>query len=264
MKKILRKVKYWWFNVRNMPNAIYMCIRFPFLYPRNVWSGKHYTNWKIQGKMCSLYNKHHIFRTEDHSATGGSHFEVVENRWKSKKYEIYYNFLGFLESFLGIFHCVPTHSIHTWIPYGWRKAFGVQLWKEIRHSLYKTGSWKAVRSFRIHDIKEKYGELQIYPAAATPEVYKIIRKYEYISGRTCIICGEPATCETPVEYWKCPYCDEHAPRKSRFLLDFGLYNSWYGVSGNVNGRDGDELVEREQMIKDYEKQQNDDFLDSDN
>lgn len=253
MNRLKSRLKYFWHSIRETPSAIYMCIRFPFLYPRNVYSGKHYTNWKIRNKMSGLYNEHHIFRTEDHSATGGSRFEIVENRWESRKYEIFYNFLEFLENFLGIFHAIPTHSLHTWIPEGWRKAFGVQLWKEIRHSLYKSGGWKAVCSFRINDIKEKYGELQIYPEATTSEVYKIIRKYEYISGRTCIICGEPATCETPVEYWKCPYCDEHAPVKSKYLLDFGIYNSWYGVTGNVNGRDEEAQKEREQMVEEYEK-----------
>lgn len=253
MKKILNRIKYWWYCAKETPSAILMCIRFPFLYPRNVFSDKHYTNWTIREKMCDIYKAHHIFRTEDRSATGGSHFEVVENRWKSKKWEFYYNFLNFCEDFLGIFHIIPTSSKHTWIPEGWRKAFGTQIWKEIRHSLYKTGGLKAIFNFRITDIKEKWGALQIYTNWSTTEVYKIIQKYEYISSRTCIVCGEPATCETPIEYWKCPYCDKHAPERSKYLLDFGLYNSWYDCMGNVNGRDKEELEKREQMVKEYKE-----------
>ena len=249
------KIKYHWNTIKNTPSAVIMCIRFPFLYPRNMWTGKHYNNRKLQNKYREIYDKYHIFRTEDRSANGGSRFEIVENRWDSKRWKFVYNCLKYLEKFIAIFHIIPTHSLHTWIPDGWRKAFGTQMWKEVRHELYKSGGWKAVYSFRITDIKEKWGALQVYVCSAPANVYKVLQKYEYISTRTCIVCGELATCETPIEYWKCPYCDKHAPKQSKFLLDFGLYNSWYGYTGNINQRSLEILEEKKKMIENYKNLQ---------
>lgn len=41
--KFIRKIK----SVSKVINSSILCIRFPFLYPRNRWTGKHYNNWKI-------------------------------------------------------------------------------------------------------------------------------------------------------------------------------------------------------------------------
>lgn len=34
-------------KIKNTINAPILCIRFPFLYPRNRWTGRHYNNWTI-------------------------------------------------------------------------------------------------------------------------------------------------------------------------------------------------------------------------
>lgn len=245
------KVKYFWSNLKynikrflGIPKAIILCIRFPFLYPRNVWTGKHYTNWTISDKRMKLNRDKHVTKFN-------KEFHKTEDYWTSNWYKFQYDFLGYLEKFLAIFHCIPTHSLYNWIPEGWRKAFGIQMCKEIRHALYRAGGLKMIFKYRVIDIKEKYGQLRWYDAYSPVEVQKIIHKYEYISERTCIICGEPATCQTPIEYWMCPYCDKHAPKTSKFLLDFGLYENWYGYTGNINCRPKEEQEVRQKMVDDY-------------
>lgn len=60
MKKVLTSnwspFKYRIKKCIKLPNNIYLCIRFPFLYPRNRFSGKHevYISW-----IMKLYNKLH-------------------------------------------------------------------------------------------------------------------------------------------------------------------------------------------------------------
>lgn len=48
-------------------------------------------------------------------------------------------------------------------------------------------------------------------------VHDIIRKYEDISERTCIVCGKPATRITTG--WICPYCDDCCPKGHSESID---------------------------------------------
>ncbi len=128
--------------------------------------------------------------------------------------------------------------------------------KDIKKTLLKNGR-KALYNYRIEQIKEKWGELCWYDIGGTTDVNKIISKYTYISARTCIHCGELATVYTPIEYWKCPYCDNCAPKESKYLIDFGIdssdrktsADSWYGWTGDVNGRDN--YKERQEKFDEY-------------
>ena len=89
---------------------------------------------------------------------------------------------------------------------GWRKAFGIQLCKELKDELKRdslTENW--VKSFKITDIKEKFGMLNISAESYPKGVHEIILKYEYISSRTCIKCGRPAKYRTTG--WIEPYCE---------------------------------------------------------
>ena len=88
------------------------------------------------------------------------------------------------------------------MPEGWRKAFGEQMCQEIKDELIKAS---ALEKYRIMQIKEKYGSLRWYDNFNTQKGYDIIHKYEEISTRTCIQCGEPATRITTG--WIAPYCD---------------------------------------------------------
>lgn len=119
------------------------------------------------------------------------------------------------------------------IPEGWRKAFGLQIVKEINDSLIRTGGRKAVKQYCIDQIKEKFGGLRWYDTYGTTEVHKIINKYETISYHTCIGCGKPATVQTTG--WICPYCDNCIPKNHNYV-HFGHKNGpkWYDWEGNID------------------------------
>lgn len=88
------------------------------------------------------------------------------------------------------------------MPDGWRIAFGEALCQELKEELERAG---ALDTYRITDIKEKYGSLRWYDNGNTREGYQIIGKYTGLSKRICIICGKPATRITTG--WISPYCD---------------------------------------------------------
>ena len=86
---------------------------------------------------------------------------------------------------------------------GWDKAFGKQYLDELKTQLKKD---KMLYSWRITQLKEKFGECRLYCNFGSDELYNIISKYEDISRKTCIKCGKPAT-HTSVG-WISPYCEE--------------------------------------------------------
>lgn len=91
------------------------------------------------------------------------------------------------------------------MPDGWRIAFGEQMCEEIREALIDDGD---LDKYRTVEIKEKYGSLRWYDngCKAGSKVHDIIRKYEYMSAETCIVCGKPATRITLG--WISPFCDD--------------------------------------------------------
>lgn len=109
------------------------------------------------------------------------------------------------------------------IPKGWKKAFGIQMCKEIKEALLREGGRKALKAYRVTDVKEKYGSLQWYDEYGNDEVSDIIVKYECISSFTCVICGRPAKYQA--QDWICPYCEDHIGRRpnKRFWYDLDFY-----------------------------------------
>lgn len=91
------------------------------------------------------------------------------------------------------------------MPCGWKKAFGKQMCEEIRNALIEDGD---LDRYRVVQCKEKYGSLCWYDNGVRvgSYVHDIIRKYERISERTCIVCGKPATQVTTG--WISPFCDD--------------------------------------------------------
>ena len=91
------------------------------------------------------------------------------------------------------------------MPDGWRIAFGEQMCEEIREALIDDGD---LDKYRTVEIKEKYGLLRWYDNGCKvgSKVHDIIRKYEYMSAETCIVCGKPATRITLG--WISPFCDD--------------------------------------------------------
>ena len=67
--------------------------------------------------------------------------------------------------------------------------------------------------YRITQIKEKYGTRCWYDFGCTERMLRdIIPKYERLSARTCIRCGNPATKASTG--WISPYCDTCAGKIS--------------------------------------------------
>ena len=246
-----------------------LCIRFPFLYPRNLCTGLHYNNWRIKEYCLKLSKKYKYNGKQDPGTkkvynlkiskynTLGTYYTYWTNRWA----KILYNVISWYHNvFLQILHCIPTYTELDVMPNGWRKAFGIQMCKEIKHALLKAGGREALYKYRITQIKEKYGELRWYDEYSYLDVQKIIQKYEYISARTCIECGDVATGYTPIEYWRSPYCDNCKPKNSKYFIDFGLkvevngkeYTSdtWYGYTGDINYR-GNNSEEVKNNYKEY-------------
>lgn len=117
---------------------------------------------------------------------------------------------------------------HCWywqIEGGWRKAFGIQLCKELKAALNRGG---ILKTWEITDIKEKYGALYIYDNGATEEVHDILNKYEYISSRTCVECGRIAKYRT--QGWVEPYCEDCIRKVDIMTQPDEYYKDfdWYG------------------------------------
>lgn len=95
------------------------------------------------------------------------------------------------------------------MPDGWRKAFGEQMCEEIQQALNMMEP-DVANTFRIMQIKEKYGSLHFYTNWLTDQIREIIYRYEKLSEHTCISCGAPAT-QVSLG-WIDPWCDECASK----------------------------------------------------
>lgn len=65
-------------------------------------------------------------------------------------------------------------------------------WFDIIYPLCeKLATLKLADSFRITQIKEKYGDLRIYVSVSHPEADALISEAEKTSSTTCEVCGAP-------------------------------------------------------------------------
>lgn len=238
--------------------ASILCIRFPFLYPRNRFSGLHYNNWRVKDCCSKLVEKYKYHGKQDPGSkkvynlkvdkyeTLGTYYTYWTNWWAGILYNI---ITWYHDVFLQILHCIPTYTELDAMPKGWRKAFGIQMCKEIKYYLKKKG---LLRTYRVLQVKEKYGCLEWYDSYTCAEVQKVINKYQYISKYTCCICGELATASTPIEYWASPYCDKCFPSNSKYRLTYGMKdNGWYGWTGNINGYSEEKYNELKKNYEEY-------------
>lgn len=280
MKEIMKK-----FNETKLYKVLessWLCLRFPFLYPRNRFTGRHhtavlhkpifnaykkgFTNINVTGKLLkdkkvdtityfsfitkdgvSIYidkenkklvisnaietkelnlmyltwdgkfdivsmsvNENNLVtvylmaKDETDKTNYGFHFEKVE-LVINKFYKYLYNALFWLDNeVLDRILFIPTYTELDRMPEGWKKAFGIQMCKDIKAQLKKE---HYLYKYRITDIKEKFGTLRWYDFEHSVAVGDIITIYEHISRNTCIVCGKPAT-KISAGYI-CPYCDEH-------------------------------------------------------
>lgn len=103
------------------------------------------------------------------------------------------------------------------LPDGWTDTFIPKMKQELADVL-----GGAVDDFIVFQIKEKYGAMRMYWSWAdrdyddseskhlinlATKIDAVIRKYEAISEKTCVVCGKPATKMTTG--WVIPVCDEH-------------------------------------------------------
>lgn len=209
MKSCVNSVKRAVNKLKTIVVSCYLCIRFPFLFPRNRFSGLHYTNWTIHDWLKILYDKSH---TRSNQKT---QFKAVVT---NIPLAILCKILGWIYRHpLQWIHCIPSFTELDSMSAGWRKAFGIKMCKEIKKALLKDGGLKLLYSYRIMQIKEKYGTLRWYDGYSTKKVLDIINKYEQISAKTCICCGKSAIGRSTG--WILPYCAECAGKNGYDISD---------------------------------------------
>ena len=267
-------------KIKDVFNASILCLRFPFLYPRNRFDGKHHANvlgtwvWKLKQKairdililpkLNREINSSSKFLTffdytaklDAHSRTltikspletkeidlsgycsdkfeilglrlnfsisgniiiniivepfdgndttnygfGGKRVDFIASKW----YYFWYKTISWInEQILDRICIIPSYTELDAMEPGWRKAFGIQMCKEIRKQLIKE---KKLFKWRIVQLKEKFSGMRLYSNFASDELYDIIDKYEQISYKTCGVCGKPATKIS--KGWIYPYCDD--------------------------------------------------------
>ena len=272
--KIFKKIK-------DIVSASILCLRFPFLYPRNRFDGKHHCcvlgnlRYKLQEKSThdigitatlekntkrfptdwtQVFDNRIKFENDKITIKNNvdfKEFDINKLIWNADKVEILGLYTTFAMTGRLIVHLVVSpidpedttnygygyHSLElitnrfiyklykfvTWFDTkvldkilflpsyteldamepGWRKAFGIQMCKDIRRQLIKE---RKLFKWRIVQLKEKFGEMRLYSNFASDELYDIIDKYEWISYRTCGDCGKPATKIS--KGWVYPYCDD--------------------------------------------------------
>ena len=305
-------------------DSIYLSIRFPFLYPRNRWTDRHYNNWKIMDYVSDLRKKYEIYvnceiPTDDYMMPVFFNYPDVytneddntircRNMYQGGKYEDYilykpadkpdkfgtcypvevmcdlviyipecgwtklegyeealkrkeddtrplpvrgallikdeeknvnrYYFTyeknryvslwacivkWFHDNILSLVFAIPNFNELDDMPEGWRRAFGIQMCREIKQALKKTNF---LYKYRITQIKEKFGDLRWYDnGSPNGVVNEIVDKYESLSARTCICCGRPARFIT--RGWISPYCEncltEEGQKKADWLDENGNY-----------------------------------------
>lgn len=104
------------------------------------------------------------------------------------------------------------------MPDGWRKAFGLEMCREIKDYLIKHNF--PLDQYRIMDIKEKYGTLCWYDNGHPKGMDEIISKYEDLSMCYCINCGEPVRYVTKGYIcFICEQCKNNSTLKTERLTE---------------------------------------------
>lgn len=233
-KKIFKKGSYSKYLLRQLKKCTvdavkssYLCLRFPFLYPRNRFSDKHYTNWKLRDKRYKIFKKQSEWANEnkdeyiDKFGYESVFFEgdFVKSEYVMKlapiKDRFFYWFYGFYERFLELFHFIPTYTELDSMDSGWRKRFGIQFCKELKTAIKQSPDKSYMKNFRIIQIKEKWGMFECYVNMYSPEVSRVINKYNYISQFVCVRCGKDAVKKTLG--WICPYCEDCLPKDTNWV-----------------------------------------------
>lgn len=150
-------------------------------------------------------------------------FKSLKQRWKNLLLCIKYPVI-IPRNFNTNKMCTGFFS-HTWLdnfPIGWRKL-GLDLFKELQEVINKYPKEER-KAFRIYGVKEKFGKLQMHLSAYTSDIDEILTKYEKISSKTCVACGNKA-------YWltkgyivpMCNHCKKEYKHKYKFTPMYKKY-----------------------------------------
>ena len=204
--KFLRTILYFPRNFYRTIKSCVLCLRFPFLYPRNRFTGLHYNNWKILDKIVKLSEEGQKAITTRINEPGYEDKLIFATIIYDNKKVILSNILKWIHNNpLQWLHFIPTWNELEAMPTGWRKKFGIQMCKDIKAELKQHKG--AMKRYRITQIKEKFGGLRWYDERCPEKIFReIIPKYEKLSYETCICCGKPATCISAG--YVSPYCDD--------------------------------------------------------
>ena len=254
-------------KIKKIYQASKLCLKYPFLYPRNRFDDKHhvYIEW-LQNLQLWLYKKSYftinisarlsdeeyapwiktpnfevsispkklIFVRKNHTYS----YDLVRYLYKdcyikgiklcnstrieigmgchndtnygfpysayelpkNKFYILLHKAVKWANQNIGKVLFLPSYTEADACPEGWKNIF-FELCDGIKKELH--GNYK---SFRITQVKEKYGTLRFYINAGSSEIYQLIHKAEEKSATTCICCGKPA------KYislgWISPYCKD--------------------------------------------------------
>lgn len=160
--------------------------------------------------------------------------ELITNKRKN----FWYRVIKWIDSeILDRILFIPTLNELDAMPIGWRKAFGIQICKDIKAQLKKD---HYLYKYRIMQIKEKWGELCWYDAGGSRKLHDIIQKYKALSYETCIECGKPATKMSGG--WICPYCDEHFPEHEHVYQEM-IDGHWVPVNEDTTDYQSFEMPE---------------------
>lgn len=185
----------------------WLCIKYPFLYPRNRFTGLHYNNWKLLDLIKQLYKKYHyvghIVQDSDtfYYDNRSTFIEYWKNWWALPLVKV----LNWIHNYpMQWMHCLTSYTELDSLPSAWVKDFGLD-WAEDTKQYLKAHK---IKHYRIAQLKEKWGEFDwLYP----PDLGKsmtIERKYVERSRQICQHCGKPATRKT--QDWIMYLCDDCA------------------------------------------------------
>lgn len=181
-------------NILHTLESIVLCIRFPFLYKRNRYTGRHYTPAWYTVKMLELHNKIDFN-------------EYVAGRTTRSRYYRFVSKILTALSYVNVFRYIPTSTWLDNLPYGWKQGFAIDMCKEIKQILKRRKRNGDIHHYFIYDVKEKLGELCWYASLHSYELDNVIDKYEDIAYHTCVDCGKPA--EYYTDTFMGSYCEEH-------------------------------------------------------
>lgn len=125
------------------------------------------------------------------------------------------------------------------LPRGWVKAFGEMMCEELDQVLIKN----AIKDdFYIHQLKEKWGRMELYHNHYIDEVNQVIDKYSTLSENICMICGRPDVPMTQ-DGWICPLCKKCFNNDERWDKVYADKDGQMANSYTIRRWNGDEKIE---------------------